>query len=81
MISLRIAEHSNFAQHTRNLSCQGEEGGVVGHVAAGEDKTGFLLMKLGELILEVFVHHRVSGNVPGSSRASSVVVNGIPNMN
>jgi len=49
---------------TRELTSQGEEGGVVGHVAGGEDQGGLLLVQGGQLRLQLLVENRVARNVP-----------------
>ena len=43
---------------------QGEEGGVVGHEAAGEDEGGVLAMQGGQLGFELLMKHRVARDVP-----------------
>ena len=63
---------------TRNGLGQGEERGVVGNVAAGEEKSGLLLVQRCQLLLQVFVHHRVARDVPSSSGPGSVVDNSLP---
>merc|ERR1719341_1464718 len=42
---------------TRQLACQGEEGGVVGDVAGGEDQGGFLVVQGGQLRLQLLVEN------------------------
>ena len=51
---------------------QGEERGVVGDEAGGEDERGVLVVQLGQLALELLVERRVARDVAGAAGAHAV---------
>ena len=53
---------------------QREQGGVVGHVARGEEQRARLLVQVGQLALQLLVEQRVAGDVAGPAGAGTVVL-------
>ena len=56
---------------------QGEEGGVVGHEAGGEDQCAILPVQLGQLSLQGHVDVAGARYVPGPPRACSMLLQGL----
>ena len=63
---------------TRQVLRQGEQGGVIGHIAACKDKCSLLLVQTSQLGFQVFMHQTISGYVARTSRASAKFLNSVP---
>jgi len=79
--------HSSLLMHVpgirvddapRELGAQSGEGGIVGHVAGGEDQGRLFLVQVSKLSLKGLMKGSVSSDVPGPTRASSQVIKGVP---
>lgn len=53
--------------HTRQHLCEGEEGGVIGHKAGGEEECSILLVKVSQFLLQFNVEFTGARDVPGTS--------------
>lgn len=60
---------------TRQLTCQGEQSGVVGYIAGCKKQSRLLLVYLCQLLLQLFMIAACTRDVPGATSAYSMLVN------
>ena len=55
---------------------QGEQGGIISHIATSEDQRPLFLMKACQLRLQILMHQTIARDVPCPSSTSSEFLNG-----